>query len=189
MKRTRARGVPLGGRAAIAGCALACCVAVGTLSACGEPSPSGPNTSGPEQSGPETSKPATSTPGTSGPGASKRPGSSDSPTDSAEGALPRDRSSGPVPVSLPWRLTKVDKKRARIYLATEVKACNLPISVRVERTKTRITVTVVGSPRPKNKMCPDYIRPAKGYVQLDHAIGGRKIAHAPTKGASAPVTR
>ncbi|GAB3557032.1 hypothetical protein [Spelaeicoccus albus] len=86
-------------------------------------------------------------------------------------------------------MTKVDTARNRIYLATEVKACNLPIRVRAVRTTATITVTVIGSPRPKNKMCPDYVRPKKGYVQLRRPIGNRKIVHAPTHESPGPVTR
>lgn len=82
----------------------------------------------------------------------------------------------------------MDKAKNRVYLATEVKACNLPISVRAERSTKKITVTVVGTKAPADKMCPDYVRPVKGYVQLSAAIGDRSIAHAPTKPGGALVT-
>lgn len=73
-------------------------------------------------------------------------------------------------------------------MATEVKACNLPISVRAERSQRKITVTVVGTKPPANKVCPDYVRPVKGYVQLSAAIGSRTVAHAPTTSGPGPVT-
>lgn len=188
MKRQQVgtEGIGRRSRVGLAGCA----VVIVLLSGCGGSGGRSDNGQGgaPSATGSPTPTSSTSEPGRSSPTepAPGQPSTRGPPK--TQGSLPVDRSTTTPAVSLPWRLTKVDTKRRRIYLATEVKACNLPISVRVHHTPATVTVTVVGTAAPKNKICPDYVRPEKGYVQLPFAIGDRTIKHAPTTGAQSPVT-